>query len=425
MINSVLKKDNVFLFSILIIATSLVFRKLATILIIFFLLYVVINRKHFFKSNPTHIKRYLLIIGIPLLLEVLFFFMNDNLSEGYKSLEKNITSLFIPIVFLFNYKLLDPEKTLKRYAILTAMLLLVFLFGFIVFRNDYFLKYLSGIHLWEMGYEFSNFIGIHAPALNMYVSFISIYFLYAFITEAKANKLSKNTGLFFLLFIIAFCFLLIINTRIALFTFLINLILLFFTFDIQRKFKVIFFSISFGVSVSLSLLFAYQFPYTIEKYTTQITGNLDKIGKLDEIPNPETTVYSSLVTRLSIWKSAVALGNQKFLTGYGSSDAKTELIKYYGETNQHFLKKYGLITHNQFLNYYLKFGIIGFMGCLIYLCYPLYIYIQTKKSIVLFFFVNFFISNLTDDYLNKFDGIVYSAIWYSIFTYYLIQKKDD
>jgi hypothetical protein len=98
MINSVLKKDNVFLFSILIIATSLVFRKLATILIIFFLLYVVINRKHFFKSNPTHIKRYLLIIGIPLLLEVLFFFMNDNLSEGYKSLEKNITSLFIPIV---------------------------------------------------------------------------------------------------------------------------------------------------------------------------------------------------------------------------------------------------------------------------------------------------------------------------------------
>ena len=130
--------------------------------------------------------------------------------------------------FLFNYKLLDSEKTLKRYAILTLMLLLVFLFGFIIFRNDYFLKYLSGIHLWEMGYEFSNFIGIHAPALNMYVSFISIYFLYAFITEAKAYKFSKKTGLFFLLFIIAFCFLLIINTRLALVTFLINLIILFF-----------------------------------------------------------------------------------------------------------------------------------------------------------------------------------------------------
>jgi O-antigen ligase len=287
------------------------------------------------------------------------------------------------------------------------------------------MKYLSGIHLWEMGYEFSNFIGIHAPALNMYVSFITVYLLYIFLQEFKQHKLSKISRWYFILFVISFCFLLIINTRIALLTFLINLIILFFTFEIQRKFKIILFSISFGLSLSLFVLFAYQFPYTIEKYTTQITGNLDKIGKLDEIPNPETTVYSSLVTRISIWKSAVALGNKSFFTGHGSSDAKTELTKYYGETNQQFLKKYGLITHNQFLNYYLKFGILGFMGCLIYLCYPLYIYIQTKKSIVLFFFVNFFISNLTDDYLNKFDGIVYSAIWYSIFTYYLIQKKDD
>ena len=209
MINSILKKDNVFLFSILIIATSLLFRKLATVFIILFLLYVVFNRKHFFKSNSTHIKFYIGIISIPLLLEVLFFFMNDNLIEGYKSLEKSITSILIPIVFLFNYKLLDSEKTLKRYAILTLMLLLVFLFGFIIFRNDYFLKYLSGIHLWEMGYEFSNFIGIHAPALNMYVSFISIYFLYAFITEAKAYKFSKKTGLFF--FIVYNCVLFFID----------------------------------------------------------------------------------------------------------------------------------------------------------------------------------------------------------------------
>jgi O-antigen ligase len=425
MTNSVSKKDNVFLFSILIIATSLLFRKIATVLIIMFLLYMFVNRKYFFKNNASHINLYIAIISIPLLLELLFFFMNDNLMEGYKSLEKSISSFLIPFVFLFNYKLLYPEKMIKRYAVLTLLLLVVFLLGFIVFRHDYFMKYLNGIHLWEMGYEFSNFIGIHAPALNMYISLITIYFLYAFITEFKQHKLSKKSTLFFLFFLISFCFLLIINTRIALFTFLINLIILFFTFDIQSKIKVIVFSVSFGFSLFLSLLFVYQFPYTVEKYTTQITDNLDKIGKLDEIPNPEATVYSSLVTRLSIWKSAVELGNQKFFTGYGSSDAKTELIKYYGKTNQHFLKKYGLITHNQFLNYFLKYGIIGFICCLIYLCYPLYIFIQTKKSMVLFFFVNFFISNCTDDYLNKFDGIVYSAIWYSIFTYYLIQKKND
>ena len=129
MTNSVSKKDNVFLFSILIIATSLLFRKIATVLIIMFLLYMFVNRKYFFKNNASHINLYIAIISIPLLLELLFFFMNDNLMEGYKSLEKSISSFLIPFVFLFNYKLLYPEKMIKRYAVLTLLLLVVFLLG--------------------------------------------------------------------------------------------------------------------------------------------------------------------------------------------------------------------------------------------------------------------------------------------------------
>jgi O-antigen ligase len=424
MIKSVVKKDNIFLYSIIIIAATLVFRKVATLLLILFLLYVFFNRKHFFTNNNPNFKKYIAVISIPILLELFFFFTNDHLKEGYKSFEKNITTFLLPLVILFNYKLIKPEKILKTYSVITVWLLLIFLIGFIVFRHDYFMKYLSGIHLWEMGYEFSNFIGIHAPALNMYVSFITVYLLYIFLQEFKQHKLSKISRWYFILFVISFCFLLIINTRIALFTFLINLIILFFTFEIQTKIKVIIFSVSLVIMLSFSLFFIHKFPFVVQKYTTQITGNLDKIGKLDEIPNPEVTSYSSLVTRLSIWKSAIALGNQKFLIGHGSADAKNELIDYYGKTNQFFLKKYGLITHNQFLNYYIKFGIIGFICCVVYLLFPLYIYLKTKNTVVLFFFINFFISNCTDDYLNKFDGIVYSAIWYSIFTYYLIQKED-
>ena len=136
-------------------------------------------------------------------------------------------------------------------------------------------------------------------------------------------------------------------------------------------------------------------------------------------------VYSSLVTRLSIWKSSYELGKDNFWIGVGSSDAKKELTNYYKRTDQQFLKKYGFITHNQFLNYFLKYGIFGIIGCVIYLLYPLYIYWRTKNIIVLCFFVNFFISNFTDDYLNKFDGIAYSALWYSIFTCYIIKNEES
>ena len=172
----------------------------------------------------------------------------------------------------------------------------------------------------------------------------------------------------------------------------------------KLKLKIIIFSCSIFILTLFSILFVNKFPYIIEKYSTQITGNLDKIGKLDEIENPEINVYSSLVTRLT--------------------KKKKELIKYYEETNQKFLKKFELITHNQILNYFLKFGIIGVIGCLTYLLYPLYIYYESKNAIALFFFINFFISNITDDYLNKFDGLAYSALWYSILTYYVINKKN-
>jgi hypothetical protein len=420
-------KNNLFLFFIISIAITLISRKTATILILISLIFSVIyffidnkSKKSIYDKNYI----YIAIISIPFLLEVIFFFNNDDLIDGYKSLEKNLTTLFFPLIIVSNYKLLKPKKILNLYSIFTVVLLVFFLVLFIVFRNDYFNKYLQGIHLWQMGYEFSNFIGIHAPALNMYVSFISIFLLYNFLNEYSLYSFSKKSFYWIILFLFSFFFLLIINTRIALLTLIINLIVLFFIFKMKVKMKLIIFSCSVFILTFFSILFVKKFPFIIEKYSTQITGNLDKIGKLDEIENPEINVYSSLVTRLSIWESSYELGKEKFLFGHGSSDAKKELIKYYGDTNQKFLKKYELITHNQILNYFLKFGAIGVVFCLIYLLYPLFIYYKSKNIIALFFFINFFISNITDDYLNKFDGLAYSALWYSILTYYVINKRS-
>ena len=49
-----------------------------------------------------------------------------------------------------------------------------------------FFKYLKGIELWEMGYVFSKTIGIHAPALNMHLAFVSIINLY-FLLKKGSN----------------------------------------------------------------------------------------------------------------------------------------------------------------------------------------------------------------------------------------------
>ncbi len=424
--NSLLNlKKNLFLTSIILIAVTLIFRKVATILIIISLIFFLVYNRYLLKDNFKKASKFIIIICIPIILEIIFFWNNDSFIEGYKSLEKNLTTLIFPFVLILNYKLIQPKKILNYYSLITILTLIVSLFLFIVFRNDYFHKYMDGIHLWQMGYEFSNFIGIHAPALNMYISFVSIFFFYIFLKEYSLNKLSKKATTFFAFLLISFLFLLIVNTRIALLTFLINIIVVFFSFQMKIKTKLTIFFISLFLFITVSFIFVKKFPYFLEKYTTQIVGNLDKIGELDKIENPEIMVYSSLVTRLSIWKSSYELGKDNFWIGVGSSDAKKELTNYYKRTDQQFLKKYGFITHNQFLNYFLKYGIFGIIGCVIYLLYPLYIYWRTKNIIVLCFFVNFFISNFTDDYLNKFDGIAYSALWYSIFTCYIIKNEES
>ena len=43
----------------------------------------------------------------------------------------------------------------------------------------------------------------------------------------------------------------------------------------------------------------------VKKYTDVTFKHMDKIGSLDDFENPEAEVYSSLVTRLSIWKSTL------------------------------------------------------------------------------------------------------------------------
>jgi O-antigen ligase len=162
-----------------------------------------------------------------------------------------------------------------------------------------------------------------------------------------------------------------------------------------------------------------------EKYNRLIFDKLEMVGKLDQIERPEVEIYSSLVTRLTIWKTTIDLTKVHLFFGVGSSDSKNELFKYYKQTNQLFLTKYQLPVHNQYLDFLLKFGILGLLGALLYIGYIGYIGFKLKNSIVISFFMLFFIANLTDDYLIRFDGIVFSGFWMSVFTAFYFRIKTQ
>jgi len=416
------KTINVFL---AFIAIMMIFRKPCTLLIILFAVFNLfyINKLNFSRQSLVLV----LLIASPLILEIVMFWNNDSLPKGLKSLEKYSSLLVFPLFVLGHYQRIQFLKILRYYCITTTIIILFFFIRFVVYFPELIQKYINGKDLWEMGYSFSNSIGIHAPALNMHLAFVSISALFfVFETFRLQEKWLLKLG-YSIIFILSFFFVLFVNTRMALFNGLIGFILVFLA-EVMRNYslkKILRTMAVLTITLSAVLfIFVKNNPYMREKYSSVTFAYMDKVGKLDEIENPEAKVFNALVTRVSIWKSGWELAKKNLPFGVGASDGKLELVKYFKQTHQQFLAKYEFPTHNQFLDFLIKFGILGPLVVLLYIFTIGYLGFDLKNALVFSFFLLFFISNLTDDFLLRFDGIAFSGLWMSIFGSYWLQQKS-
>ena len=414
---------NGFDFFLISIPLTIIFRIPCTWLILLFAAFSLVFLKKINYKKENLIKT--VLIASPFLLEILFFWNNDSYSLGIKTLEKSLSLLVFPLFILGNYKQVNFYRLVKIYSIVTTAIVLFFFFRFIVVYPEYFNKYLNGIHLWEMGYVFSKTIGMHAPALNMHMAFVTIINFFIFIK--KENGALKY--LHFFIFITSVVLLLFINTRVAIIDAAIGCIIVLF-YQLKRKENLPKLIINTGITILfisiLSVLFLKKDSYLKEKFSNIAFAHMDKVGKLDEIDHPEVAVYSSLVTRVSIWKSALELSWKSLPFGVGSSDGRNDLVNYYKQTNQKFLAKYKFATHNQYIDFLLKFGFIGLIVAFVYIFSFLYFGIKSQSPLIIAFFFLFFTCNLTDDFLIRFDGIIFSGFWLTIFSCYYMQKvKTD
>lgn len=364
-------------------------------------------------------------IASPIVLELLFFWNNDSLAKGLKAIEKSISLLLFPLFIIGNYKRINFLKVIQIYIVSTTIILLFFFVRFNIVFPKLMNKYFSGIDLWEMGYQFANSVGIHAPALNMHLAFISVCSLYFVFYSFQQNEKTVIKMFRITVFLLSFFFVLFVNTRMALVNILAGfLVVIVFEIKTRFNFKKIAVILTLLILVSGILFFFVQKnPYMKEKYSTVTFAYMDKVGKLDEIDHPEIKVFNSFVTRLSIWKSAWELSVKNLPFGVGASDGKPELNKFYKETHQNFLAKYEFPTHNQFLDFLLKFGVLGPLVVVLYIFTIGYLGYDLKNAIIISFFLIFFTSNLTDDFLLRFDGIAFSGFWSSIFASYWLQQK--
>lgn len=406
-------------FFLILIASTLIFRVPCTWFIIAFSLYCLYSIKKITLTKEIGIN--IFIISIPLVLEIIFFWNNQNFLSGIKSLEKSTALFVLPLFIIGNYKYINFNKLIKQYSIITTLIMVFLMIRYYFVYNQFFLSFYYGMNMWNMGYHFANSLGMHAPALNMHMAFVSTIMLYLTLNKIRFKRKILIIFILVSLFVITFGFLLIINTRVSLVSAIIGyLIVIFYQFKnltvSVNTLKISTYIVIIASVISIIfLVFVKNNHFMEEKYNRLLFDKLDKIGKLDEIQQPESVIYSSLVTRITIWKTTIELAKNNIWIGFGSADSKQELFNYYAFTNQKFLAKHKLPVHNQYLDFLLKFGILGLIGALLYVANIAYWASKLNNALALSFFVIFFLSNITDDFLIRFDGIVFSGFWISTF----------
>ena len=117
---------NIFL---ILISITLIFRKPCSWIIAGFSIFSLIYIKKI-KINKASFKL-IFFIAIPVLVELLFFWNNDNFNQGLKSLEKSTSLILFPLFIIGNYKYINFIKTLKLYSIITTIIVFIFYFFFI------------------------------------------------------------------------------------------------------------------------------------------------------------------------------------------------------------------------------------------------------------------------------------------------------
>ncbi|MDR0224542.1 MAG: O-antigen ligase family protein [Myroides odoratus] len=419
------KIDAAFNILILLIGSTFFIRKLSTILIIVFLVFCVIFKRKLIFSKEA--KLLCLVLSSLFWIEVIFLWNSSDLGIALKSLEKYLSLLLLPIFILGNYKDVKFHFIVENYAKIVFVLTAFYLTRFVISEPEKVSIYLSGNLLWEAGYVIADSFGNHAPNVNLHLTFVSSILFYYFIHHYNSRGVIHNI-LYLLMIIAVSCFVFIINTRVALFLMFLGyltIIIAYFANSKKRSFKTkMSIVLTFMFLVMSAFMVITKVPYFKEKYTTVTFGHLNKVGKLDEIDHPESNAYNSFALRLSVWKSAYEImQNHSVLVGVGASDLDPLLYEHYEKTKQHFLYKYKLGIHNQYIESLVKFGLLGLVALLSYIALAGYLSFRLKNVLLLVFFFNMMIANVFDSYLSLFMGIVYSGWFLSLFSAYYLQCR--
>jgi len=128
--------------------------------------------------------------------------------------------------------------------------------------------------------------------------------------------------------------------------------------------------------------------------------------------------FQSVSQRLEFVKASLRLIKEHPLTGIGTGNWKSKYAETYRKMNSKLLPENQGPSHNQYLNYLVKFGFIGFVYILVALLVPVFREQHRKNLFFWLFLLLIGIVNLADANLETHMGLSFFTFFYCLFLWH-------
>lgn len=335
-------------------------------------------------------------------LYILGVFLSQDLSRVLKDIGRTLPLVLVPLFVLTRHK-----EDFNLFKIFTSLGIGLFL-GMLICWYHILLSILSKEKPLEQAKYFFEWIytdwNLVAPLDGhpSYFALLIVLFLVTVIMNDKFKRLRKNKiKLFFLLFPF-FLFLIETSSRIA----IISLVAILLIYSIHKlRLKGVLFMTVF---LSVIVLFSLKFDYLGSKFSKIINMN----GEIK-------------VERYHRWKQILEVFNQedRWALGVGSGDARLLYRKAYENGNFELAYENNYNAHNQYLEFLVSNGLIGFVLYLLVLVMFVYKTKLNKEALSFFIVILFF--SMSESFFGRSQGVLIFSFFYSFLILYYNSKTQN
>ncbi|PKA98309.1 O-antigen ligase-like membrane protein [Flavobacteriaceae bacterium MAR_2009_75] len=351
------------------------------------------------------------------ILHVIGLGYSESSVLGLSYLERSLSFLLVPLILLF--------ATPKEIAFLRVLFLKGLIVGasisllFLITTNLY--HYFNAQESFHIGFDLFDYYHTYlkfTQPLDQHPTYLGVYYLTAiiFVDEIADNKQLKYlvAGLFGLGF-------LFLNSRII---FAMLLLLLF--FYLARVVKKMVLGRKHLKLIILSVALLLGLISSIELISKSYIGSrIKSIYKFEMSSQTEAKFnsHSKSNPRMARYISAIELIKNRPFFGYGTTGERINLKREFSKDGLNFAVDQNYNSHNQYLGYAVRYGIMG-LGTLFFLfCSNFYLAWSIKDGRYLF--IVFLIASvcLVENYFDRNFGITFSAVFFTIFSYQALMVK--